>query len=64
MAARPALTQREVNGLRRWATVFHLFPYERIDAHLSVAQKMGQATTAGQPLEHCPLNVGQAAYPA
>src|SRR6516225_12051453 len=40
----------EVSGLCCWATLFHLFPYERIDAHLSVARKWGRLCYIDEPI--------------
>ena len=39
-----------VSGLSCWATLFHLFPYERIDAHLAVAGKWGRLCYIDEPV--------------
>jgi hypothetical protein len=40
----------EVSDLCGWATLFHLFVYERIDAHLSVAGKWGRLCRIDKPV--------------
>src|SRR6516162_6547611 len=47
----PALHPKaQVNGPCRWASLFQLFPYESIDAHLSVARKWGRLCRIDEPI--------------
>ena len=47
----PALDPKaQVNGPCRWASLFQLFPYESIDAHLSVARKWGRLCRIDEPI--------------
>src|SRR6516165_1215124 len=47
----PALDPKaQVNGPCRWASLFHLFPYKSIDAHLSVARKWGRLCRIDEPI--------------